>query len=277
MIKRDGVQLMNERTGNVSIAKETIEICKNKQYVSPSGKTIDISKELDSAIAGTVYYKAEDNLPDMDWGVGPSIVEVTNETTAQAATRLVSLGKTNILALNFASARNQGGGFLGGALAQEEDLCRASGLYSCLKKKPLFYNANILCDDHYYTDGIIYSPNVPFFRDTDNKFLEDPFTLSIVSAPAPNLNSTGKMDGERIVKTLSNRVLKILQVAATHGHKNLILGAWGCGAFGNDSAMVATVFNAGIMMTPAFEHVCFAVYDTKPGQPTYEIFKKAYQ
>jgi uncharacterized protein (TIGR02452 family) len=46
-------------------------------------------------------------------------------------------------------------------VAQEEDLARCSGLYSCLQSKPLYYNANILKDDSLYTDGMIYSPNVP--------------------------------------------------------------------------------------------------------------------
>lgn len=161
MIKRNGVEVMNARTKNVTIAKETVSVINNQKYTAPSGNVVDISQEMDSAIDGTIYYPG-DSLIGMPPDQSPIhvTIEVTNETTAQAAVRLQALGKTNLVALNFASARNQGGGFLAGAIAQEEDLCRASGLYGCLKRKPLFYNANIMCDDAFYTHGVLYSPNV---------------------------------------------------------------------------------------------------------------------
>ena len=273
MIKRSGVEVMNARTKGVAIAKETIEICKNKQYASPNGFTIDISSSLDAAINGTIYYPAETEFSAKSIYRFPTF-EVTNETTAQAAVRLAALDKEDIVALNFASARNQGGGFLSGAMAQEEDLCRCSGLYPCLKKKPLFYNANILCDDSLYTNGIIYSPKVPFIRNEHNILLEEPFELSIISAPAPNLNGAQNIDHEVLVNTLLRRAQTILLVAQKHEHKNIILGAWGCGAFGNDPFNVANIFMAALKSIPAFNHVCFAVYDRRPEQLVFETFKK---
>lgn len=278
MIKRNGVEVMNARTKNVSIAKETIEICKNGSYTSLSGNKVDISVDLDMAKQFSVYYTegVPANVTEVDEPITP-VIEVTNETTTQAAQRLAGLGKQKIVALNFASARNQGGGFLSGALAQEEDLCRKSGLYTCLKGKPLFYNANILCDNCYYTDGVIYSPKVPFFRDEYDLVLENPYTLSIISAPAPNLNGVEKVDGKILTTTLAKRINKILEIAYINGHKNLVLGAWGCGAFGNDANMIATMFQAGLMLTPAFEHVCFAVYDRRDPPVIYETFKKVFE
>lgn len=275
MIKRSGVEVMNARSKNVALAKETIQICKDKKYTSLNGTEVDISKELDAALDGTILYKPEDNLPDTDWETIQPTIEVVNETTAQAAARLLSLGKTDVVALNFASARNQGGGFLAGALAQEEDLCRASGLYPCLKRKPMFYNANIMCDDCYYTDNVIYSPKVPFFRDEHNLFLDQPFLVSIISAPAPNLNGV-RPEGlaARLTGIMRERALRILGIAAAHGHKNIILGAWGCGAFGNDPQMVAGVFKLAMQKIPAFEHVCFAVYDTREPPVLFETFKQ---
>src|SRR4029079_8799885 len=92
-------------------------------------------------------------------------IEVTDETTQIAARRLVeSEGVTDLVLLNFASARNAGGGFINGAKAQEEDLCRCSGLYPCLMSQPGYYEANRNNRSAIYTDHLIYSPQVPLFR-----------------------------------------------------------------------------------------------------------------
>jgi uncharacterized protein (TIGR02452 family) len=274
MIKRSGVEVMNERTKNVTLAKATLEILKQKQYTSLSGNVVDISGALDAAIEGTVYYPegVTMNFPDQS-PIHPQL-EVTGETTAIAGARLRASGK-DVVALNFASARNQGGGFLSGALAQEEDLCRCSGLYACIRTKPLFYNTNILCDNNFYTDGVIYSPKVPFFRDEHYMLLEQPFDLSIISAPAPNVTSMkGVVDEDVLIEKLLTRAIKVLQVAHLHGHKHLVLGAWGCGAFGNNPKLVATVFVEALRIVPAFETVCFAVYDTRTPPVLYEAFQQ---
>lgn len=275
MIKRDGVDLMNERTLNVKIAKENIKIFDKGNYQSPNGQTVDLESSLDFAIDNTVYYP--DPLPRKDYTKITPIIEVTNETTTQAARRLQAAGKENVVVLNFASARNQGGGFLAGALAQEECLCRESGLYACLKRKPMFYNTNIMCDDPYYTDGIIYSPKVPFFRDSNNLLMEEPYFLSVISAPAPNLSGSKPEGLSHLLKgIIRERSLKILEVAEAHGHQNIVLGAWGCGAFGNDPKMIADAFALALEKVPTFEHVCFAVYDTREPPVLYEAFKKTF-
>lgn len=274
MIKRDGVEVMNARTKNVAIGKQTVEISKKKRYRSLSGKVVDIADLQNFAMENTIYYPG-DGVPTFREPTPiHAQLEVTNETTAQAAVRLMAAGKTDLVALNFASARNQGGGFLAGAIAQEEDLCRASGLYACLKTKPLFYNANILSESGYYTNGVIYSPKVPFFRDDHNLFLEEPFALSIISAPAPNVSAIKDIDDDVLIEKLLTRAIKILQIAAFHGHKNIILGAWGCGAFGNNPAFVSRVFIEALQIVPFFEFVCFAVYDNRTPAKLYETFKE---
>ncbi len=278
MIKRNGVEVMNERTGNVKLAKETIEVCKQKRYTSLTGNVIDIAALQEAAVQGTVLY--QDEMPDKEYVAIKPTIEVVNETTAVAGARLSAQGK-DVAVLNFASARNQGGGFLSGALAQEEDLCRASGLYACIKTKPIFYNENILCEHNFYTDNVIYSPKVPFFRNQYNLFLDDPFTLSVISAPAPNVRAMGQEVVEHeafdntIFAVILERARKILQIAEAHGHTTIVLGAWGCGAFGNDSRVVASAFLEALNQVPTFEHVCFAVYDTREPPVLYEAFKEA--
>lgn len=275
MIKRNGVEVMNARTQNASIAKQTINICKNKQYTSLNGNVVDLSNQLDYTLQNTKLYRPEDKLEIKTIYRIPTI-EVVNETTAQSAARLINLGYTNPVALNFASAKTPGGGFLAGAIAQEEDLCRCSGLYSCLKSKPIFYNENILCNDCYYTDNIIYSPKVPFFRNEHNLFLETPFELSIITSPAPNIRGIESPDEDKLIEVFYNRSKRLLEVAAAHQHDCIILGAWGCGAFGNDPALVATCFSEALKEINYFRHVCFAVYDTRTPPHLFSTFNRVF-
>src|SRR3569833_1943090 len=60
-----------------------------------------------------------------------------------------------------ASAKHPGGGFRTGAQAQEEDIARASALYSCLTAVPQFYTLHRSRPDTLYSDSVIYSPHVP--------------------------------------------------------------------------------------------------------------------
>lgn len=278
MIKRNGEIIRNlnyPKTNNI-LAKDTLQIIENKQYIAPSSKIVDLSKEIDFSIKNTLLYN--NNTVPYTTNTESIVFEVVNETATQAAVRLLNSGKSNIAILNFASAITPGGGFLMGAIAQEEDLARRSGLYACLKSKPAFYNANNSCDkgqEFYYTNNIIYSPNVPFFRDEKYKLLEEPYTLSVISAPAPNVTLMSNEQESLIFKTLHTRATQILQIAAEQGHKNLILGAWGCGAFGNSAKMVASIFDLLLRIEkPHFEHVCFAVYDKRSDEPIFKTFKK---
>jgi uncharacterized protein (TIGR02452 family) len=288
MIKRNGVSVMNARTNNVALAnvsvmnartnnvalaKGTLGIIEQGNYLAPSGNIVDVSDRIKSAIVGTQFHKSSLTLKEIYLTKKSPTIQVINETTSQAAARLLSEGKTDIVALNFAAARNVGGGFLGGAIAQEEDLCRASSLYACLKSKPQFYNDNLLSEDTCYTDGMLYSPKVPFFRDHHNSFLEEPLELSIITAPAPNNNTTATLDAHKVQQCIFHRTLKILQIAELYGHKNIILGAWGCGAFGNDPEQIAQAFKEALDDLPVFEHICFAVYDTRENTPVYQTFK----
>ena len=92
-------------------------------------------------------------------------VQVTNETTLGASRRLVERG-LRPLALNFANGIHPGGGFLSGARAQEEVLCRSSALYQTLVDDPMYkeHRKRPLPDS---TDWAIYSPDVPVFRMDD--------------------------------------------------------------------------------------------------------------
>jgi uncharacterized protein (TIGR02452 family) len=88
---------------------------------------------------------------------------------------------------------------------------------------------------------------------------------------------TEEVNEKRLYQIIQQRAIKILQVAAHNGHKNIILGAWGTGAFGNNPATVAYCFKKALEEIKAFDNVCFAVYDRRPNQPTHKTFKLIFE
>lgn len=273
--------------GLAASAADTLRILDEGSYLAPSGARVALGARVARAVAGTVLYRPDDftrpPLAACDGAAArdasPTRLEVTAESTAQAAARLVAAeGVRHVLALNFASAKNPGGGFLGGAKAQEEDLARCSALYPCQLTQRAYYDANRACASMLYTDHMIYSPDVPFFRDDHLRLLEEPFELSVLTAPAPNAGEHLRRhadDTAALTATLDARASKVLAVARAHGHRTLVLGAWGCGVFRNDPSVVADLFAKHLAGTfaGAFERVVFAVYDRKAGSPTLAAFR----
>jgi uncharacterized protein (TIGR02452 family) len=255
----------------VKVAEETISILEEGLYVNHLGEVIPLDDLVDYTLDNSQYY------PELGWQAPtydkhiPNIY-VTEETTAQAAKRIVEMGK-DVVVLNFASARRPGGGWLEGARAQEEDLARCSALGYCLEFQKQFYLDNIQDGTGIYTDGAIYSPQVPFFRDHYCKLTEQPYLVSVITSPAPNVNKLNPGEEQLLPVVLRFRAKRILEIAAKHGHKNIVLGAWGCGVFGNEPLEVAKAFKYALDKVPAFETVCFAIYDNRKDQPVLKTFK----
>ncbi|MEZ4452203.1 MAG: TIGR02452 family protein [Nannocystaceae bacterium] len=182
-----------------------------------------------------------------------------------------------VAALNFASAKNPGGGFLGGAKAQEEDLARCSGLYPCLSSQWGYYEANRAEPSMLYTDHAIYSPRVPFFRDEALDLLEVPFLLSVITAPAPNAGEHLRRDprgAAAVRQVLRSRARQVLRIAASQGERALVLGAWGCGVFRNDPDACAEAFALALdELVGAFDRVVFAVYERGGDGPNLRAFQ----
>jgi len=173
--------------------------------------------------------------------------------------------------LNFASARNPGGGFSTGAAAQEESIARSSGLYPCLTK---FFNEFFVparnAPSGAYTHDIIYSPQVPVICDDNGKLLETYYCADFLTCAAPNLGVIGRKckadEAEQIANNaIRERIDRMLHVFAQNGVQDLVLGAWGCGVFRNSVQSVAQLFDAALSGTfkNQFRHVIFAVFDRK--------------
>jgi uncharacterized protein (TIGR02452 family) len=272
-----------KRGSRIEWAKETVSICDAGFYMAPGGKRIQLKSELEAAINGTVLYSPE-NLPTLREirPASQTVFEVKNETTCDALARLVQAGG-HVGCLNFASARNPGGGFLTGAQAQEEALARSSALYPCLLRAPEYYERNRANRSAIYLDLIIYSPLVPFFRNDAGSLLEQPILASVITAPAPNAGAVLQNEPGNVAAiepALRRRAELVLTVAQVHGIDSLVLGAWGCGVFRNDPRMVAKTF-ADLLIAPgkfagAFSRVRFAVFDRSEGENTYRAFAEVF-
>lgn len=284
---------MAKRATRAQVARETLQILEAGHYHSPAEQTVHIEAELESACSRSLLYRPDDFNAVVrrrdellrERTDRPAIAfEVVNETTLHAAQRLLTGDVvTGVLALNFASARNPGGGFLQGSQAQEESLARASGLYACVTRLFEMYEANRRCPSCLYTDHLIYSPDVPVFRDDDDHLLERPYLLSFLTSPAVNVGAIRKNEPSNLADVepvMFARMEKFLSVAVVHGHEVLVLGAWGCGVFGNNPRDVATWFaqhltGEGIFRT-AFRKVVFAVLDRGQERSTIQPFEEQF-
>lgn len=263
------------------IADETIEAIKNERYKTASGRSISLDKLISPAVRGSKLYKPywiQDFTVEKN--TSPKI-SVTHESTLEAAARLS--GK-NACALNFASAKNPGGGFLRGSIAQEETIARSSALYQTLIKHPEYYEENKRSQKNnigMYLDYAIYSPNVPVIRNDRGDWLDEPYVISIVTSPAPNRrailseNEISRDEDVAINSAFRQRMLQVLRIMAENKHRIIILGAWGCGVFGNDPGIVSKMFKECLEETPYFDEIVFAIYD-KPESETMMAFEKMF-
>ncbi|WP_262057040.1 TIGR02452 family protein [Streptomyces sp. STR69] len=260
------------------IARQTEEIVAAGGYRTADGREVSIAAETAAARAGTRLHGPEPvRIPV--FSPADTFIEVTGESSLEAARRLTG----PVAVLNFASARNPGGGFLNGAQAQEEALCRASALYTCLLEARGFYDHHRAHRDPFYTDRVIHSPAVPVFRDDKGRLLDEPYPAGFLTAAAPNAGVVLRTAPERaaeLPQAVAVRAERVLETALAHGYRRLVLGAWGCGVFQNDPAQVADAFHTllgpGGRFAGAFEHVVFGVLDRTPGAAVRDAFVRAF-
>lgn len=287
-----GVNSTNARSKRSRIAHQTLAILEAGEYVNGYDRRVQIGADLQRAIGDSVLYrptelialreKRSKEMIQMQASADASAfrIEVTGETTLAAASRLsVDEGREDVICLNFASAKNPGGGFLGGSQAQEESLARATGLYPCIAQMSEMYDYNRKQRSCLYSDYMIYSPQVPVIRDDEDRLLDKYNLTAFITAPAVNagvVRERGDADDQQIESVMKGRIRYILDVAALHGHQTIVLGAYGCGVFRNDPAKVAEYFHDVLVregFKHSFERIVFAVLDRTAGQKTFKAFE----
>ncbi len=168
-----------------------------------------------------------------------------------------------ILALNLASATRPGGRTRDGASAQEEDLCRRTSLLLSLESEDAkkYYDYNNARKTRMGSDGVMISPSVEVLKDASAEILSEPFSISVMSCAAPMIRmGLEGMSQQEYEEMLYKRIQGMLLVAASQHYRHLILGAFGCGVFGNDAALVSDLFYRAIQESSLpFVSIDFAV------------------
>ncbi len=267
---------------NKLIAERTLQIIEEGTYMFEQEK-ISVEQQIQSSIQQTVTIAPDefDHLELKEINESSTSIVFKNGTTIEAL--LEERSDLKIGLLNFASAKNPGGGFLGGASAQEESLARSSSLYASLVKDETMYNYNRGRSTYLYSDYMIYSPDVVFWMDDSGKTLKTPLIADVLTAPAPNKGAMIQNSRPEQILELESafrcRMDKMFRLAASRKVECLILGAWGCGVFQNDPAEVAGYFQELLTSKYAnrFQKVVFAVRDRSKNQAVYNAFSRAFE
>lgn len=260
----------------IAIGKETKKITKEGRYELNGHEVVfpeaDLSAvkvytpEAGEALLGTYPGEA---------GKAP-VIQITTEDSFQAARRF-----DHPLVMNFANAHHPGGGFEIGATAQEECLCRCSTLYASLKSDAAreMYRYNRTNVSATESDYMLLTDPVFVFRDEQYNYLEKPFRVGVITVPAPNRNGRAMFtSSDKLAAAMTKRIRIMLAVARENGYRNLVLGAWGCGAFRNDPVKVAGFFKTILLEEgygSYFDNVCFAIYGKEDGK-NYVSFREVF-
>ncbi len=273
------------RYENVQVFEDTMNLCRTDAKIRESVKK---SKEGQKIILETDTFTA----PAKDKYAEPAQLKVSKKRTYEAAAGYKGY---RVCVHNFASATNPGGGVERGASAQEEALCRCSGLLLCLKDNKVwnaFYQAHRDAQDPIHNDDIIYTPDVLVVKSDTlaPKALpeRERYFVDVLTCAAPNLrpkpsNHYNSGDGAKAINISDKQLLEIhekrlrrmLDVALAQGAEVIVLGAFGCGAFMNNPEVVARAAKTVVAdYRYAFRAIEFAVYCRPDDERNYKVFER---
>lgn len=260
---------------NIKIFEDTMTIIENSEKLKENTK-----KSIDNTI---IYEKKEKILQEKNEKMAS--IKVVNDRTINSVKYFTNNEKIAIL--NFASATNPGGGVTKGSNAQEECLCRISNLYKILSTKTLwnnYYKINREKHDTLYSNTVIYSPQINVIKADTSKYTtlseEDWYTVDVITCAAPNLRER-KIKQTDLLEIHKERARCILTSAIINNSKNIVLGAFGCGAFQNPPEIVARAYKEVLIdeeYAKYFDEIIFAVLSSQKDiinfNTFYRIFSK---
>ena len=247
-----------EKEENAEKALEHSRLC-DQLYSSDTNNSIKTTKEykIDQ------IWEIKDKLKSKYGESHKPKLSVSN-IDSYGAIQIVCSQKSNagkIAVLDFASFKHPGGKFIEGSMAQEEALCHKSNLYNILKQFYSYFEYNKAhANNGLYQSKLLYIPNVRFFDFDDKGFNA---YIDVIHCAAPNMNKRHPVkfsyfDNNRAI---IERIDLMIDAADYEEVNTLILGAWGCGVFGQDPNFVSRAFYDRLLnqRTYNINNVIFAV------------------
>jgi uncharacterized protein (TIGR02452 family) len=226
----------------------------------------------DAPLKPSVLYPAHfETNPCLDKYSDPAEITVVNRDTFRVCQDLIEAKKGySVCALNMASSYHPGGGWEKGSMAQEEELFRRSNYFLTLKHH--FYPLKPGC--------VVYSPLISIIKDEDYEDLRRPVSVAMIAAAAPKYPDA-QVDSNKVMRyshrkdfeTVKQTIDLMFQVASDHRHDVLVLGAWGCGCYGNPPHDVIDIFNWALQRySRCFKKIVFAVLSKR--DDNFELFSR---
>ena len=283
---------------NIEILQETLQILNTGKY-KVNGKEVKLQLSKERMEASHVLLPADvqdicGRKLDRSPVAGPCRIDCVKQDSYVAAIEMMrdrqNAGDQSkpVLVLNFANPVNIGGGVYKGAKTQEEDLCRRSSLLRSLETQHSlrYYNYNRKLHTHMGSDAMIFSPEVEIFRDEQGELMDHTVIVAVLTCAAPMISyGLEGMSESEYRGMFYSRIVGMIKCAAYFGYEDLVLGAWGCGAFGNDAAVVSDLFYKALMeqsqnvlqTKDLFRRIVFAVRSRGEESYNYKEFNRNFK
>ena len=282
---------MKDRSADIKMLEDTLDILK-KGWYEKDDRRIDL-KLSDSEMKDIQVYLPDDvkeicgrtDFQPPFAENGRCVHSCVNCDSYVLARKLTAELGEKILVLNLASPVHPGGGVRRGARAQEEDLCRKSSLLVSLETDTArkYYAYHESLHSFMGSDALMLTPDVEIIKDENGVLLDDTVVVSVLTCAAPKI-SGGKegMSEEAYQDMVYGRIMGMLKCAAFFGYRYLVLGAWGCGAYGNDARLISDLFSRalseldfnGRKEKDLFDRIDFAVLDRTEEKYNYRHFSR---
>lgn len=283
------------RNENIDMLQDTLRILEQGSY-RKNGRTVKLKLSGEKMRESRVLlpHEVEDICSRTDFqkvyvlgrcGYGCRNIDSFAAAKEQYEKNSYMFGKDSkpVLVLNLANPFHPGGGVRRGARAQEEDLCRKSSLLVSLEspEAAVYYEYNRKLNTYMGSDGMIFTPQVEIIKDEEGNLLDDTVIVAVLTCAAPMVrNGKVGMDEASYQEMVFHRIMGMLKCAGYFGYKNLVLGAWGCGAFGNDARVMSDLFYKalkemdfnGMREKDFFRRIDFAVLDRTETQYNFREF-----